>query len=242
MLMILFQSGIYAGYVIKTKVVSDGETTYTTTYFQDDKIRFDDSETDVILDFGNDKIIMIMKDEGYYMEEKISELEGKVKAFSDRMVEQMLQQVPADQREQMRASIAAQMGMSEGPYEGEVEVKSTGDMQSIAGYNSKCYDVFDNGQKVESLWISEELDIIDMEKIMDVFQSFTGIVTYENTGEYKNLMGKGMIMKSEDVMEGRTEEVAEVEKKSIPAARFSPPDGLRKVDFEEYSNMMMNAG
>ncbi len=242
LLFLSFQTCLLAGYVIKSKEVSDGVETYSITYVQDNKLRFSDDETDVIIDFDRDRIIMIMTNEGYYMEESISGLEQTVTAFRNKLVEEMLQQVPEAQREQARASYEQMMNSSGKPYEGEVEVKATGDKERIAGYSASRYDIFDDGEKTESVWIADDLKVFDMKKVNEVFKTYVGMTTYEDTEAYLDLMQKGMILKSIDAFDGTLEEVVEVKKESLPGSRFEVPDGMEKLSFEEFNSMMMNAG
>ncbi|MDZ7743253.1 MAG: DUF4412 domain-containing protein [Bacteroidota bacterium] len=242
LIVLSLQSSLYAGYVIKTKEVYEGVESFSIIYVQDNKLRFNDEETDVIIDFDRDKIIMILNNEGFYMEESISGLEKKVIAFRDKLIEEMLQQMPEDQREQARASYEQMMGSTGEAYEGEVEVKSGGEKERIAGYMASRYEVYDDGENVESVWIADDLKVFDMKKVNEVFKTYVGMTTYEDTDAYMELMEKGMILKSIDAYDGTLEEVVEVEKMDIPRSRFEAPDGLQKLNFEEFNSMMMNAG
>ncbi|MCF8236371.1 MAG: hypothetical protein K9G67_15465 [Bacteroidales bacterium] len=241
LLLIFLNFPATAGYLIKSIQTVEDTTIESLMYIDGNKVRINDQGMDIIMDFDRDEMYMIMKDQNIYVHEEISKIPQKVEEMKMLMVEEMLKQVPEDQRDQMREMYMNMIDAEDEEYTDELSIEHVGDEQDIAGYESIRYDIYENGMLVESVWIAEGLDLLDMNRIYELFKNFTGVATYEDSQAYIDLMDKGMVMKSIDTESGDTEEVVEIKKTSLENSLFKPDDSFEKLSFKEFSMMMMES-
>lgn len=133
-----------------------------------------------------------------------------------------------------------------------VKLKKTSDTQSIAGYSSKKYEIYDNGKLQTEYWVSKEPgfgDEIDMEKmsklmndVKAISQNIGGSATISDS-EYKiiqEIYEDGYPMKtvyrSPDSDTVIIEEIISVKKQDIPSSDFQPPAGYEKITYQDILN------
>lgn len=172
--------------------------------------------------------------------------EGSMQDYCDAMktmMETMKQSIPAEYLDEM---ITTQNNL---PIP-DVKVKNTGNGREIAGYNTDRYEIIVNGELYEEKWISTDAsfsklitfyshvyktwELMDECSVLD--EAFIG-KDAESTKAYIELENKGIELKAVSHEYGygeTTKEVMDVQKGSIDASEFSPPDGFRKLTFSEF--------
>lgn len=130
-----------------------------------------------------------------------------------------------------------------------VTLKKTDDTASIAGYNSKKYEIYDNGKLQSEYWVSkepgfsEELDMNKMTKLMNdvkgISQNIGGSASISDN-EYKvfqEIYEDGYPMKtvyhSLDSDKVFVEEIVAVRKQDLPLSEFQPPAGYQKITYQD---------
>ena len=168
--------------------------------------------------------------------------------FTSSVFEQMLQEIPAEQREMMKKM----MGGSHDSSPPQVVINKEDTSEKVAGFATDKYMVMVNGELYEELWVTTEDDLLkDFKPLMGIIAEFMscsksmalmGQTPPEGTAEYIKLMKTGVILKSvshkEDAEEDNTD-VINLVKKDVPDTAFKTPDGFRKVEFGELMRMGM---
>jgi len=130
-----------------------------------------------------------------------------------------------------------------------VTLKKTDETAAIAGYNSKKYEIYDNGKLQSEYWVSgdagfsQELDMDKMSKLMNevkrISQNVGGSASISDN-EYKifeEIYRDGYPMKtvyhSPEGDKTFIEEIVSVKKQDIPPAEFQPPAGYQKITYQD---------
>jgi hypothetical protein len=130
-----------------------------------------------------------------------------------------------------------------------ITLKKTDETAAIAGYNSKKYEIYDNGKLQSEFWVtsdsgfSEELDMKKMSKLMNevkrISQNVGGSASISDN-EYKifqEIYEDGYPMKtvyhSPEGDKVFVEEVITVRKQDIPPSEFQPPAGYEKITYQD---------
>ena len=130
-----------------------------------------------------------------------------------------------------------------------VTLKKTDETASIAGYNSRKYEIFDNDKLQSEYWVSsdagfsQELDMNKMSKLMNevkrISQNVGGSASISDN-EYKifqEIYDDGYPMKtvyhSPDSDKVFVEEIISVKKQDIPPSDFQPPAGYQKITYQD---------
>ncbi|MEA3443854.1 MAG: hypothetical protein U9R19_03925 [Bacteroidota bacterium] len=241
-LICLFGLNLFGQYTIISNNIENGEETISTTYVDGEKIAFSDNENAYIMDFEKDMFVICSNAQQVYMENKISTLKEKMGKMRNLMIDELLKEMPAQQREQMREMYKKMMSSGDQPYTEKVEVKSGTATEKIAGYNCKSFIVSENGQEVEQLWITYDLRVFDWAKMRKTFAFFGVPQSYEDTDIYIDLLSNGSIMKSIDNETGDITITKEIKKGSINSKRFMPDPSFRKISALEFSKILMQEG
>ncbi|MFI5323444.1 MAG: DUF4412 domain-containing protein [Thermodesulfobacteriota bacterium] len=131
----------------------------------------------------------------------------------------------------------------------KVSLKKTDGTVSIAGYNSKKYEIYENGKLQSEYWVSkepgfaDELDLDKMSKLMNdvkrISQNIGGSASISDD-EYKifqDIYKDGYPMKtvyhSPDNKTVFVEEIVSVKKQVIPPGEFEPPAGYEKITYQD---------
>jgi hypothetical protein len=130
-----------------------------------------------------------------------------------------------------------------------ITLKKTDETAAIAGYNSKKYEIYDNGKLQSEYWVtsdsgfSEELDMQKMSKLMNevkrISQNVGGSASISDN-EYKifqEIYEDGYPMKtvyhSPEGDKVFVEEIITVKKQDIPPSEFQPPAGYEKITYQD---------
>jgi hypothetical protein len=131
----------------------------------------------------------------------------------------------------------------------DVKLKKTSEKQDIAGYESKKYEIYDNGKLQTEYWVSnepgfgDEVDLDKMSKLMNdvknISQNIGGSASISDN-EYKiiqEIYKEGYPMKtvyhSLDDDTVIVEEITSVKKQDIPASEFQPPANYEKITYQD---------
>lgn len=130
----------------------------------------------------------------------------------------------------------------------KVDIKSSGETEFIAGFKTLKFQVFEDGNLKEEVWIAPDTGIekeFSMQKffelIVKVFSSIDKAFTmeeiplYDETDEYLNLLSKGFPFRTITYYNTskEIEEITKAEKLNIPDSEFLPPSEYKKVTLKE---------
>jgi hypothetical protein len=217
-LSILTSQECLAGVVVE-QVVRDREGTPSKVllYFSEDRFRTDhpDGGLTTILDFKEDRFVMIDHRSKSYVEVKFSEWEKEV-------ARRLKQELP---------------GMT--PEKRKIVLRRTGRTVVINGFQTEQIEILAGGELIEENWVTRDMDLKEVEKVMDrVAQAFTkdfrleakaGREIYEKLRTY----GYPILVKDRVTTYGLAAidrvEVKKMEKKELKEEVFLPPAGYVKI-------------
>jgi hypothetical protein len=159
------------------------------------------------------------------------------------MFDQMMAKMPPEQAEMMKQMMGSQP-------DANVTVEQKGTGEKVAGYATNKYDVMNNGELYEEMWIATDKELMkDFEPFVEMMTEFVGcsssIASFgkkvpESTEQYIKLYTSGVVLKL--VNHGRaaaqkSTDVTELTKEDVPDSKFETPKGYRQVDFGELMGM-----
>ncbi len=249
--MVLLASSAWAGWVMHQQTA--GGT--STVYLQNNMMRAGMGAHGMIYDLNQGTVTMLSPTRKIYWTGHPQELKQQMDQALDSRMEQALQSVPPEQREQMRAMMAQRMGRGGmggpgGPSRQrpapKVEVKATGEYQTIAGYKARKYQVYVNGRLRQDMWLADLPGFgkeLDMDKMMELVHSMRPPAMGRAPGlgwrvspPMLALWKKGMPLMIVDHGRRGSQEVmkvTKVENKSLDKSMFLPPAGYKRVDFSQ---------
>lgn len=243
-LVLIFSASSFAGGIIKIKSTQTdgGEVSENILYVQDGKLRMESNDGGekaiTIIDPEKGVMIVITPSDESYMELTEKDFNNFVQQIK-KQKEEMLKQLPEDQREAMSKMFDQQMGnMNNQPKMEYKKVRS----DSFNGYDCEIYNGFKAGDKVEESWITqwENMKLKD-----DYVKVFKGMEKFfqkmaDSMGEYGKMMendfdtemfDKGFPVKTIEYENGNpvsTETIEEISEKNLPSALFEAPKNMTK--------------
>lgn len=223
-------------------------------YISKNKIKFTDEneQTVAILDLNSGEMIQVdnagkrytvAKPEDYF--KFIEETTVKMKAE----IEKQLSKLPPEQRAQMEEMMKSRgLLPSDRVKQRKLVLKKTDVFEKIAGYNSRKYEVYEDGRLIEEIWVSKDVGFdkeVDMKKLANYMMEIKKIGERAGFGysglddqekEFQEIYESGFPMRSVDYSpSGDTyiEEVTRIQNTSIPDQEFEIPSGYKKVTLEE---------
>ncbi len=192
-----------------------------------------------LMDADKGLFYMISDDKKAYTSTTPQEFCDQFTAMLGGMMEQMMKNLPEEQRKQMEEARKASPKV-------DVEVKSKGAGGSVAGYDTEKFEISSNGAIYGNAWITRDDSLLDefgdsRVKLAGMIDKATGCLSKMTRGRlgepdiaasraYTSLLDEGLIMK--EVHKGKTRyEVKKIERKELPDSMFQVPDGYRKVPF-----------
>jgi hypothetical protein len=131
----------------------------------------------------------------------------------------------------------------------KVTLKKTDESASIAGYNSKKYEIYENGKLQSEYWVSndpvfyQEIDLDKMSKLMSDLKGMSqnvggsASISDDEYKIFKEINEGGYTMKavyhSPDSDKVFVEEIVSVKKQDIPQSEFQPPAGYEKITYQD---------
>ena len=225
----------------------------------DNKIKFEEEtgQAAAIFDLNTGEMIQIDRQGKRYVAADPDEYFKFIQDITSKMkseMEKQLSQLPPDKRAQMEEMMRSQgmslPGSSTKPK--NLELQKPGKDESIAGYKSVKYEVYEDGKLIEEIWTSNEvlnneIDIKKMsnylQKIKDISENAGGMAfNPEGQTVYKEVFESGFPMKtvdheSEDGI--YIEEITKVSKANLNDSEFVPPNDYKKITLQE---MMQQLG
>jgi len=207
-----------AGVVVE-QVVRDrgGGPSKALLYFSDYRFRTDHQEggLSTIMDFKEDRLVMIDHPSKRYVEVKLSQWEKEV-------ARRLKKESPGVE-----------------PKEKKIVVRKTGRTAVINGFQTEQIEILAEGELIEENWVTRDVEMKEIEKVMDrVAQGFSkdfqremkeGREIYEKLKPY----GFPILIKDHTFTYGLGAmdrvEVKKIEKKELKDEVFLPPAGYQKI-------------
>lgn len=256
-LLIFTASQVIAGFVLEQERYEKGTSKKLkgTIYIQENKVKFFDEEGQfsAIFNLETGEMMQIDNMSRTYTSAKAKDYFKFFKEYALKMktaMQQQLAELPPDQRAQAEEMMKRQgielPGSNSVPV--KIELKKTGDISKIAGYESVKYEIYRNGKLDEEIWTSKEVGLeneIDMNKMTEYMSELRKIeeslggassVSKEAEQVYIEVFGSGFPMKTTDYPVSGTsivEEIVKVSRKQIESSEFRAPAGYRKVPLEQ---------
>jgi len=252
LLIVLFlTSQAFAGWVVE-RVNRDfeGEETTEITYVQKNKMKIVEPKMIIMVDLEKNLYYIVSRGPEFklYWSGTPEQMRKEGEEMAKQMEEAYLKKLSPEQREQYnqyKESMKEETKGSTIEKKIEVNAKKTSEKATIAGYPTRKYQVWVDGELREELWISskikvkDEIDLNKLEKFQEAMSGPSEEESYESSPEYKKLMEQGTPLKSiEYYDQGNTvTEVKKVEKKQIPDSEFKVPKGYRKISLLELQQL-----
>lgn len=256
-LLIFTASQVIAGFVLEQERYEKGTSKKLkgTIYMQENKVKFFDEEGQfsAIFNLETGEMMQIDNMSRTYTSAKAKDYFKFFKEYALKMktaMQQQLAELPPDQRAQAEEMMKRQgielPGSNSVPV--KIELKKTGDISKIAGYESVKYEIYRNGKLDEEIWTSKEVGLeneIDMNKMTEYMSELRKIeeslggassVSKEAEQVYIEVFGSGFPMKTTDYPVSGTsivEEIVKVSRKQIESSEFRAPAGYRKVPLKQ---------
>jgi len=186
-------------------------------YFSGNQFRTDDSETGltVVIDFENDRMVMIDHRSKSFIETKFSQWEREV-------AERLKKESPAVQPKSRR-----------------IDVRKTGETTTLNGFQTEKIEIWADRELIEENWVTRDVEIKDIESVMGkVAQGFSKdfrLEMKEGREIYEKLKSYGfpILIKDCTLTHGLggidVLEVKKIEKKELKEDVFLPPIDYRKI-------------
>jgi len=229
-------------------------------WISDNKIKFQEENggAAAIFDLNNGEMIQIDTSGKRYIAAKPEEYFKVIQEMTSKMkieIERQLSQLPPDKKAQMEEMMKAQgihlPGSTTKPK--KLTLQKTDKSESIAGYKSLKYEIYEDGKLAEEVWTNNSVvnDVIDMQELSNYFQKIKDLsesaefLSLDSQGQmvYKEVFESGFPMKKIDhESDGNIyiEEVTKVSKSNIPASEFQPPADYKKITMREMMSQLGN--
>lgn len=254
LLLIIASAEVLAGWVITLRESeSDGTKYYDTMMIENNMMKSAGHDGSFIFDVNTREFYMIDDGNKTYWKGQLDEFRLNYYNAMKVAVDQMLASLPPEQQEMYRQTFSDMVEIYSQPDEEKIdavniEVNKTLETEEIAGYRSVKHEVMVDGELVEELWISDDLNVkndLDLKAIAELMNEIRPNLDdeylYEYTDEYMKLWEKGFRMRSiED--NGDISEVIKVEKKQIGSSEFKAPEGYTRLSIEEMMKQQMMGG
>ncbi|MFZ1200743.1 MAG: hypothetical protein WAO07_11295 [Desulfobacterales bacterium] len=156
------------------------------------------------------------------------------------LVEQTMKNLPAQQRQ----ALEQMLKQDKEEVRHTVSVTEAGDGGVIAGQKTFRYKIEVDGELYEEIWLASDSDLVkEFRPLKPLLQKFGTCATTmgteftpENSPEYRQLMDRGVEVKSIAYAEGAPEpltDVVKLDKADIPESEFAVPRAYRKTTFAE---------
>lgn len=201
-------------------------------------------DTDGLFDSSRNKMVLIDHERRAYYEMDPETMKQQMDSVSTQLsaqMEQMLANMPEDQRELMKEQMAKMMGQEGGgEMQPKIEFRKTGQSQTVAGFKCKIVEVMRGGGPIQRVCVTPVSDlgisggdVAALEKMFTFMRDMSDAVSSMRGDESPdaimnvNEMG-GVPMRIEDLTRGEVSEVTGVSTASQPAYKYSIPAGYQK--------------
>ena len=218
LLLLLIVHECMAGVVIE-QIVKDreGQASKIILYFSENQFRTDHPEGGLttIMDFKNDRIVMVDHRSKNYVQIQFSRWEKEVAG-------RLKKEIP---------------GLT--PKARKIIVKKAGETATINGFRTERVQVFADGKLIEEDWITRDVDMREIEKVMErVARGFSKdfqLEMKEGREIYEKLKPYGFPIQVKDYTFADESggvnivEVKKIEKKELKDEIFLPPSNYKKI-------------
>jgi hypothetical protein len=207
-----------AGMVIEqTMKDRDGTTSKLVIYSSGDRLRTDLQESGLttVLDFKDDRLMMIDHRSKSYVDVKFSQWEKEVS-------KQMKKEMPGTP-----------------PPARKITVKKTGETATINGFRTEKVSISADGELIEENWVTRDVDLKEMEKVMERASQGFGKEFQQGMQEGKEIYEKlkpygfPILIKDFAMTSGLGAidrvEVKKIEKRDLKDDVFLPPPGYQRI-------------
>ncbi|MCD6471837.1 DUF4412 domain-containing protein [Candidatus Aerophobetes bacterium] len=244
-IVLFLTSQAFAGWMVESvNRDTNGEETTEILYVQKNKMKSVGPEMIMITDLDKNLLYIVNPKPEFkiYWSGTPEEMRKGIEEMTKQMEEAYLKNMSPEQREQYKQY---KESMKEKPKEPatkkKFEVKKTSEKAIVAGYPTRKYQVWVNGELKEELWISskikikDEIDLNKLEKFKEAMSGPEEEESYESSPEYMALMEQGIPLKSINYSNqgNSVNEVKKVEKRKIPDSEFKVPKGYKKISLLE---------
>lgn len=212
----------------------------TILMISDRYVAIGDQQAKAVFEADKDTFLMVDHDEQTYMEMSETFAED-VSAMMAAQMEQMLAEVPPEQRAMFEQSMKDMMpGGAAMPEPPTMIVNKTGNTDTVAGFSCSEVEVsYGSGRPEELSCVAttSELGITrkDFESMSNAMRSVSRMAGMEDDGESLmdfNAMG-GVPIRTRDLVSGDEDVLVSLSKDDIDEAAFAVPPGYRKVSMDD---------
>ena len=195
----------------------EGRASTVLRYFSENKFRTDhpDSGLATVIDFREDRMLMIDQSSKSFVEVKFSEWQKEV-------AKRLRDDLPAIT-----------------PKARKIIVKKAGEKATINGFQTEKIEIWADGELIEENWVTRDVEMKDVEKVMDkVAQGFSKqfrIEMKEGREIYEQLKSYGFPILAKDytltygLRPIDVLEVKRLEKRELKDDLFLPPSGYQRI-------------
>jgi len=244
-IVLFLTSQAFAGWMVESvNRDTNGEETTEILYVQKNKMKSVGPEMIMITDLDKNLLYIVNPKPEFkiYWSGTPEEMRKEIEEMTKQMEEAYLKNMSPEQREQYKQyKESMKEKPKEPPTKKKFEVKKTSEKAIVAGYPTRKYQVWVNGELKEELWISskikikDEIDLNKLEKFKEAMSGPEEEESYESSPEYMALMEQGIPLKSINYSNqgNSVNEVKKVEKRKIPDSEFKVPKGYKKISLLE---------
>lgn len=225
-------------------------------FIKDNKIKFVEEPNGqgvAIFDLNTGEMIQIDNEGKRYVVANPEDYFKFVQDITNKMkteLENQLSQLPPEQRaraeEMMKSEAIALPGQEKKAR--NMTLKKTDLSETIAGYKSSKYEIYEDGKLSEEIWISNDIGFdneLDMKKMANYMSEIKKISEKAGAGQsnwdeeekiFKEVYESGFPTRSVDYSSGGKvyiEEIVKVNKADISDSEFEAPVGYSKVTLQE---------
>jgi hypothetical protein len=217
LLILMFQECL-AGVVID-QVVRDreGNASKVIIYYSENRFRSDhpDGGLTTMIDFKEDRMVMIDHLSKHYVEVKFSQWEREV-------------------AERLKKSVLGTQSKSR-----KIVIKKTGETPTLNGFGTEKVQIFADGELIEENWVTRDISLEEVEKVMDKvalgFSKEFKTEMKEGREIYEKIKAFGfpILIKDYSITQGLggidVLEVKKIEKRKLQDEVFLPPKGYQRI-------------
>jgi hypothetical protein len=252
--------GAFAGIIMEQVTYEKGssEKNKQTIYISRNKVKSvsEGGHEVTIFDLNTGEMTLTNDEKKTYVVAKPEELFQSAQDAMAKMraqMEEQMSKLPPEQRAKMEEMMKSHGINQPGASKPEnLTLKATGTTESIAGYKSQKFEVYENGKLDREIWTSKDVipdNELDPKKMADYLKEMqrmaakfnpgkegAGPALNEETKVFTQIYETGFPMRSVDHWSNNSayvEEIVNVTKADISDKEFQPPVGFKKVTLQQ---------
>ncbi len=239
----MFSVKSFAGWMfIEKKSNPQGMTTFDTIVVQNNKMRSGGKEATYIYDLDAQRITVMNNFYKTYWTGTPEAYRSGVIAGLKEQMEVIVNKMPKDKQAAARKRLEGIMESMENPSEkstgqNAVSVKKIIDKIIVLNYNTQRYELWIEGKKKLSVWVSEKIlingdfNLTKFNALMQRLMSSNAKLSIKSSSQYIDVLKKGYPLKTIEYMGNKeiSGEVVFAKKANYPVTLFSPSAGFKLV-------------